>query len=287
MSSSSTTADAPPSHAAPASPARKARAARWRRGLTGVIVFLVLAELLGVTGVIPKSVLPLTSTVLGHAVTLLGSGRFLADLGATVEAWAVGLAITVIIGVPVGVLLGSLPGVRVATRAVVEFLRPIPSVALILLVSLWLGPGLRMSVTLIVYGAIWPVLYNTMAGLDDVDPVAKETSRAFGFSTLATIRLVSLPSAAPFIATGIRLASSVAIILDIGAGYITGRINGPGLGAFIADQSSGAGNLPAILAATIWAGILGLVLDRVIVYAEHRLLRWHHERLAGARGAGV
>jgi NitT/TauT family transport system permease protein len=247
-----------------------------------VIAFLVIAELLGVTGVIPESVLPLTSTVLGHVVTLLGNGRFLADLGATIEAWAVGLAITIVIGVPVGVLLGSVPGVRVATRAVVEFLRPIPSVALILLVSLWLGPGLRMSVTLIVYGAIWPVLYNTMAGLDDVDPVAKETNRAFGFSALDTIRMVSLPSAAPFIATGIRLASSVAIILDIGAGYITGRISGPGLGAFIADYSSGAGNLPVILAATIWAGILGLALDRAIVWAEHRLLRWNHLRLAGA-----
>jgi NitT/TauT family transport system permease protein len=250
-----------------------------------VIVFLVIAELLGVTGIIPTSVLPLTSTVLGHVFTLLGNGRFLEDLGATVEAWAVGLAITVIIGVPVGVLLGSVPGVRVATRAVVEFLRPIPSVALILLVSLWLGPGLRTSVTLIVYGAIWPVLYNTMAGLDDVDPVARETSRAFGFSTLATVRMVSLPSAAPFIATGVRLASSVAIILDIGTGYITGRINGPGLGAFIADYSSGAGNLPVILAATIWAGILGLVLDRAIVWAEHRLLRWNYLRLAGSGGA--
>jgi NitT/TauT family transport system permease protein len=281
VTGSTTTADAPPSHAAPASPARKARAARWRRGLTGVIVFLVIAELLGRTGIIPKSVLPLTSTVLGHVVTLLGSGRFLADLAATIEAWAVGLAITIIIGVPLGVLLGSVPGVRVATRAVVEFLRPIPSVALILLVSLWLGPGLRMSVTLIVYGAIWPILYNTIAGLDDVDPVAKETNRAFGFSALDTIRMVSLPSAAPFIATGIRLASSVAIILDIGAGYITGRISGPGLGAFIADYSSGAGNLAIILAATVWAGILGLVLDRAIVWAEHRLLRWNYLRLAG------
>ncbi len=276
------TADAPPSPVTAAPAARKARAARWRRGLTGVIAFLAIAELLGVTGVIPRSVLPLTSTVLGHAVTLLGSGRFLADLGATVEAWAAGLAITIVIGVPAGVLLGSLPGVRVATRAVVEFLRPIPSVALILLVSLWLGPGLRMSVTLIVYGAIWPVLYNTMAGLDDVDPVAKETNRAFGFSALDTIRMVSLPSAAPFIATGVRLASSVAIILDIGAGYITGRVNGPGLGAFIADYSSGAGNLAVILAATIWAGILGLVLDRAIVWSEHRLLRWHYLQLAGA-----
>ena len=282
MSHASITADAPPSPAGPAaaSPARKARAAVWWRGLAGVVIFMVLAEVLGLTGVIPRSVLPLTSTVLGQAGQLIGSGRFLADLGATLEAWAVGLALTIVIGVPLGVLLGSLPGVRVATRAVVEFLRPIPSVALILLVSLVIGPGLRMSVTLIVYGAIWPVLYNTMAGLDDVDPVAKETHRAFGFSRLDTIRMVSLPSAAPFIATGIRLASSVAIILDIGAGYITGRINGAGLGAFIADYSSGGGNLPVILAATLWAGILGLVLDRVVVGAEHRLLRWNHTRLA-------
>ncbi len=284
MSHASVTADAPPAPenqgAAAAPPARKARAARWARGLAGVVIFLVIAEVLGLTGIIPQSVLPLTSTVLGHAVQLLGSSRFLADLGATLGAWAAGLALTVIIGVPLGAALGSLPGVRVATRAVVEFLRPIPSVALILLVSLVLGPGLRMSVTLIVYGAIWPVLYNTMAGLDDVDPVAKETHRAFGFSRIDTIRMVSLPSAAPFIATGIRLASSVAIILDIGAGYITGRINGAGLGAFIADYSAGAGNLPVILAATVWAGILGLVLDRAILGAEHRLLRWNHTRLA-------
>src|SRR5579875_1015250 len=285
MSHAAKTADAPSARAAGGAVIRSARAARWARGLAGVVVFLLIAEALGRLGVIPQSVLPLTSSVLAKAVSLLGSGRFLADLAATVEAWAVGLLITVIIGVPLGVLLGSLPGVRVATRAVVEFLRPIPSVALILLVSLLLGPGLRMSVTLIVYGAIWPVLYNTIAGLDDVDPVAEETHRAFGFSGLATVRMVSLPSAAPFIATGVRLASSVAIILDIGTGYITGRINGPGLGPFIADQSSGATNLPVILAATLWAGILGLLLDRVIVLAERRLLRWNHTRLTMAEAA--
>jgi NitT/TauT family transport system permease protein len=279
MTRASTTA-APPAPAGGAAAAPRARAARWARGLAGIVIFLVVAEVLGLTGIIPQSVLPLTSTVLARAAGLLGNGQFLSDLGATLEAWAVGLAITVAVGVPLGVLLGSLPGVRVATRAAVEFLRPIPSIALILLVELLLGPGLRMSVTLIVYGAIWPILYNTMAGLDDVDPVARETHRAFGFSALATIRMVSLPSAAPFIATGIRLASSVAIILDIGAGYMTGRINGPGLGAFISEQSSGSGNIPVILAATVWAGILGLVLDRALVWAEHRLLRWHHLRLA-------
>src|SRR5580692_6533606 len=248
---------------------------QWARGATGVIVFLLLAEAAGRLGIISRSALPLTSSVLWRTVLLAGNGQFIADMGATVEAWAAGLAITVAVGVPLGVLLGSLPGVRVATKAIVEFLRPIPSVALILLVSLLLGPGLRMSVTLIVYGAIWPVLYNTIAGIGDADPLAKETNLAFGFSRLATIRMVSLPGAAPFIATGIRLASSVAIILDIAAGYIAGPINGPGIGAFIAQESTGAGDLTVILAATVWAGILGLALDLILMGAQRRLLRWH------------
>ncbi len=258
---------------------RPAWAGRWARGAAGVVVFLLLAEAAGRLGIISRAALPLASSVLWRAVLLAGNGRFIADLGATMEAWALGLAITVAVGVPLGVLLGSLPGVRVATRAIIEFLRPIPSVALILLVSLLLGPGLRMAATLIVYGAIWPVLYNTIAGIDDVDPVAKETHRAFGFSRLQAVWMVSLPSAAPFIGTGIRLASAVALILDIATGYITGPINGPGIGAYIAQQSTGASNTTVILAATVWAGVLGLVLDLLLTGVQRRLLRWHHTRL--------
>ena len=252
---------------------------RQARGATGIAVFLLLAEAAGRLGIISRAALPLTSSVLWRAVLLAGNGRFIADLGATVEAWAVGLAVTVAVGVPLGVLLGTLPGVRVATRAIVEFLRPIPSVALIPLVSLLLGPGLRLSATLIVYGAIWPVLYNTIAGIDDVDPVAMETHRAFGFSRIAAVWMVSLPSAAPYIGTGIRLASSVALILDIATGYLSGAINGPGIGAYISQESTGSNDLTVILAATVWAGILGLVLDLQLTTVQRRLLRWHHARL--------
>jgi NitT/TauT family transport system permease protein len=258
---------------------RPAWTSRLVRGVVGIVVFLVLVEAAGLLGIISRSTLPLVSSVLWRTVLLAGNGRFTADLGATLEAWAVGMAITVAVGVPLGVLLGSLPGVRVATQAVVEFLRPVPSVALILLVSLLLGPGLRLAATLIVYGAIWPVLYNTIAGIDDVDPVAMETHRAFGFSRLQAVWMVSLPSAAPFIGTGIRLASTVALILDIATGYITGAINGPGIGAFISQESTGTANLTVILAATVWAGILGLVLDLLLITVQRRLLRWHHSRL--------
>jgi NitT/TauT family transport system permease protein len=264
---------------------RSPRAARLSRGLAGVIAFILLAQLIGLA--IPVSVLPRMFTVLVQAARLAGEGRFLADLGGTVQAWFLGLLLATLIGVPLGLLLGTLPGVRFATRAVVEFLRPVPSVALILLVSLVLGSGLRMTLTLITYGCLWPIMYNTIAGLDDVDPVARETLRAFGFGRLAVVWFVSLRSAAPFIATGIRIASSVALILDIGAGYVIGRINGAGIGAFIADAASGTANIPVILAATVWAGVLGLILNAVLLLLERRLLPWHQASLdPGQDGPG-
>jgi NitT/TauT family transport system permease protein len=258
---------------------------RWVRGLAGIVVFLLAAEALGL--VIPQTVLPRASTVGTQVVKLAGNARFLADAGATLEAWAVGMLLTVLVAVPAGLVLGSLPVVRFAARAVIEFLRPVPAVSLILLVTLLLGSGLRMTVTLIVYGGIWPVLYNTIAGLDGADPVAKETMRAFGFGPLAVIRHVSLPSSAPFIATGIRIASSVALILDIAAGYITGRLNGPGIGAFIADVSSGNGDVPVILAATVWVGFLGLALNALLLQAERRLLPWYRASLGRAATASA
>jgi NitT/TauT family transport system permease protein len=262
---------------------RLARAATWGRGLAGIAVFLLLAQAFSWLRIISPAVLPSAFTVLGQAAGLLGNGQFVGDLAATVEAWATGLAVSVALAVPAGLVLGSLPGVRAATRAIVEFLRPIPSVALIPLVGLLLGAGLRMVVTLIVYAAVWPVLFNTIYGLDDVDPVAKETLRAFGFGRLQVLYRVCLPSAAPFIATGIRLASSIALILDIGTGILTGRINGPGIGAFIADANTGPNGTPVILAATIWAGLLGLALNTLLVYGERRAFRWHHSYAAEAR----
>ena len=248
----------------------------WARGACGVVVFLLAAEALGRTGVIDQLVLPLASTVLARAAGLAVSPQFLRDVAATIGAWALGLAIAVAIAVPAGVVLGSLPGVRAATRAIVEFLRPIPSVALIVLVGLIIGTGIEMNVILIVYAAIWPVMFNTIYGLDDVDPVARETLRAFGFGRISVIILVDLPSASPYIATGIRLASAIAIILNISTGFLTGQIGGPGIGAYIADANTGPENLSPVLAAAVWAGVLGLAANAFLLWGERRVLRWHH-----------
>lgn len=105
--------------------------------------------------------------------------------------------------VPLGVLLGSVPLLGTAARALVELLRPIPSVALIPLAIILFADPTRMKMSLIFYACLWPILINTLYALRDVDPLAKDSLRAFGFGTLSVLWRVSLPSAAPFIATGV------------------------------------------------------------------------------------
>lgn len=253
---------------------RPSRIGRWLRGLAGLAALAVLSEILGRAGIVHRDYLPPASTILGRAVSLAGDDYFLTNLWSTIKAWAIGLAIAVAGGVSLGLLLGSVPVLNTAVRAVVEFLRPIPSVALIPLVSLILGSGQTTEVTLIVYAAAWPVLFNTVYGLQDVDPVAKETMRTFGFGRLAVIWRVSLPSAAPFIATGVRLAAAVALVLAVGTEILSGF--GQGLGTFIAEAQQSIDGTKDVLAGTVWTGALGLLVNIVLVQGERRLFRWHH-----------
>jgi NitT/TauT family transport system permease protein len=252
---------------------RLSRTGRWLRGLTGLAALAVASQLLAVTGIVPRNLLPPAAEVLGRAAQLAGDRDFLVNVGATVKAWSIGVAIAVAIGVPLGLLLGSIPVVNTAIRPVLEFLRPIPSVALIPLVSLILGAGLTTEVTLIVYAATWPVLFNTVYGLQDVDAVPKETLRVFGFGPLAVLWRVSLPAAAPFIATGVRLAAAVGLVLAVGTEILAGF--GDGLGVFIAQAQQAIEGTTDVLAGTVWAGGLGLVINALLARGERRLFHWH------------
>lgn len=258
---------------------RPARLRKWLRGLAGLVVIAALSEFLGRAGIVHRDFLPPASTILGRAVSLAGDDYFLSNVWSTVKAWAIGLAIAVAGGVFLGLLLGSVPVLNTAVRAVVEFLRPIPSVALIPLVSLILGSGQTTEVTLIVYAAAWPVLFNTIYGLQDTDPVAKETLRTFGFGRLAVLWRVSLPSAAPFIATGVRLAAGVALILAVGTEILSGF--GDGLGTYIAQAQQSIDGIKDVLAGTVWTGVMGLLVNVLLVQAERRLFRWHHAQTEG------
>lgn len=257
-------------------------AGRLVRGLTGVLVLLLIGELVGRVGLVDQSFLPPSSTVLTHAGRLVTDGGFLGDILFTLGGWSSGLLIATVIAVPAGVLLGSLPVVDAAARVLVEFLRPIPAVALVPLVLLVISDQSEMERVLAAYAATWPILINTIYGAGEVDPVAHDMARCFGLSRAAILLRIWLPSVAPFVATGVRLASSVALIVTITTELISGG-GGDGLGQFIFDASGNPDGAADVFAAVVVTGTLGLLLDVLLQHTERRAFRWHFERLEETR----
>lgn len=242
------------------------------RGLSGFAVVVVIWEFLSRAEIVNPAFLPPASVVLLRLGELAVDPPFLRHVLATMQAWAIGLLVSATVAILLGVLLGSSKVAYAASRALIEFLRPIPSVALIPLAILLFGRGTQMKVSLIIYASIWPILFNTIYGMHDVDPVAKDTARSFGFGRMQILARVALPSAMPFIYTGVRIASAVALILAVSAELIGG--GALGLGVFIQVAQTTGGRPDLVLAGTIVAGLLGWAINQGSIVAERRFLGW-------------
>ncbi|MFF4470566.1 ABC transporter permease [Streptomyces sp. NPDC001599] len=247
------------------------RGANAALGAAGLAVFLVLGEAVPRLGLVEEDYFPPTSRIADALGTEVADGAFWTALGDTLTGWALGLAVAVGAGIVVGVLLSVVPYLRAATASTIEFLRPIPSVALIPLAVLLYGTELRSVLLLVVYAAFWQVLIQVLYGVQDVDPVAEETARSYGLGIWARVRYVLWPTALPYVMTGVRLAAAVALILAVTAELVIGA---PGLGARIAvAQTSQA--VPEMYALIVVTGLLGLLINVGARSVERRALAWH------------
>ncbi|MGZ8475798.1 MAG: ABC transporter permease [Candidatus Limnocylindria bacterium] len=249
------------------------------RGATGLVMLFALAELVTRLELVDPIYLPPASTVLVATVSLLLDLEFLGHVGATLAAWAIGLGIATAIAVPLGVVLGSSWRGYLASSAAIEFLRPIPSVALIPLAILLLGRGLDMKVLLVAYASVWPILFNTIYGVREVDPLARDTGRAFGLGRVTVLWRIALPAASPFIATGVRVSAAIALILAISSELIAGGTQG--LGVWMLANSQAGVPRELLYAGIVVAGLLGLALNALLAAGERRLFAWH-PRVRGA-----
>ncbi|WP_041818973.1 ABC transporter permease [Streptomyces davaonensis] len=240
-------------------------------GAAGLAVFLALGEAVPRLGLVKEEYFPPTSRIADAFGTELADSAFWSALGDTLAGWALGLAVASCAGIVAGVLIAVVPYLREATASTIEFLRPIPSVALIPLAVLLYGTELRSVLLLVVYAAFWQVLIQVLYGVQDVDPVADETARSYGLGTWARIRHVLWPTALPYVMTGVRLAASVALILAVTAELVIGA---PGLGARIAvAQTSQA--VPEMYALIVVTGLLGLLINVGARTVERWALAWH------------
>jgi ABC-type nitrate/sulfonate/bicarbonate transport system permease component len=246
-------------------------------GVAGMAALLLLAEVLPRTGLVPSAYLPPASRIAAALAREARTAQFWAAVGDTLTGWALGLLIAVVAGVVVGVVIGAVPVLRAVTASTVEFLRPIPSVALIPLAVLLYGTDLRSTLLLVVYAAFWQILVQVLYGVADVDPVADETARSYRLGPWARIRYLLWPTALPYVLTGVRLAAAVALVLAVTTELIIGA---PGLGAQIGvAQSSQA--VPTMYALVVVTGLIGVAINLAARYAERRLLGWHQSVRAG------
>lgn len=240
-------------------------------GALGLLALLVLGEVLPRMGLVPRRFFPTSSEIASALAGELAEVAFWTALLDTLQGWALGLAIASVAGIVSGIVIGSSHLLRQLTASTIEFLRPIPSVALIPLAVLLFGTAIESKLVLVVYAAFWQVLIQVLYGVQDVDPVAQDTARAYRFSAWARIRYVTWPTALPYVITGLRLAAAVALILAVTAELVIGN---PGLGSRLAvAQSSGA--VATSYALVVVTGLLGVVVNLGARFAERRALAWH------------
>ena len=165
-----------------------------------------------------------------------------------------GLALAVLIGVPVAVLTYRTRAPRAAVLAVAGLLLTIPSYALFGLLITPLGLGTGPSIVALTLYALLPVIRNTVVGLRELDPAIVESANAMGMTRLKVLATIEFPLAWPVVLTGLRVATQM--LLGIAA--IAAAVNGPGLGKLILDGLAGAGT-PFAVYLTL-EGALGIVV---------------------------
>ncbi len=246
--------------------------------VVSVLAALALWELISRTETISQRDLPAMSTTVQALWSMVQTAAFWIAFGQTVRGWAIGLGLAAALAIPIGIALGSSDFAASAFRVPIEFLRPIPSAALIPLLFLTLGTTLKSEIFLATFGAFWPLLVQTMYGVRDVDPIAIDTARSFRLGRFERLYRVTLPSALPYIFTGIRISSTVALILAFTAELFMGT---PGLGQRLNVYETFGLN-PEIYALALATGLLGVAIHFAVSAVERYVLRWHPSQRKGA-----
>jgi NitT/TauT family transport system permease protein len=236
----------------------------------GIVGILVLWEVICQLELVPPLFLPAPSSILLAGWDMLTSGELHENVLASLFRIAVGYAIGAVCGIVFGLLLGFSRWVDAVLTPIVYSIYPIPKIALLPLIILWLGIGETPKFTMIALGVFFPVVINTYSGVKNVDPIWIKAAVTFGSSHLNVIRKVILPGSLPMIFAGLKLAAGTSLLLLVSAEMIAAQ---QGLGSMILHY----GNLmitTKLMVGVLILSLLGLLFNRGLQWLEHKLLPW-------------
>jgi NitT/TauT family transport system permease protein len=217
-----------------------------------------------------RNIFPPPSAVVSIAIDLMRNGELFRHIGVSLQRVVLGFLCACAVALPLGLSMGAWPAWRRQVSVVVEVLRPIPPFAWIPIGLLWFGVGDSQSIFVIFIASMFPILLNTVAGVDAVDPVLKRAALSLGASRWRLFRYVVLPAALPQIIVGLRIGLGFAWMVLV-ASELIGSISG--LGYLILDSRNLG--LPSLaFMGMLVIGLIGYLLDVTLRALERTLMPW-------------
>ncbi|MDR1616940.1 MAG: ABC transporter permease [Syntrophomonadaceae bacterium] len=238
-----------------------------------VIIILAFWELAPRAGWVSQDILPSFSVVLVKFWQMLLSGEMFKNLFISLERAFGGFALSVVIGITLGFLLGWSEKVEKIIDPLMQLARNTAALALYPLFILLFGLGEVSKVAIIFWGAIWPILINTIEGVRGVDPLFVKTAYSMGASKRILFSRVILPATFPTIFTGIRLSASRSVIILVAA-EMMGSSSGLGHLVFFSEANL---QIAKMYCGILMLIILGVTINYVLVTLEKHVTRWKEE----------
>lgn len=269
---SSAPAGAAPSGVARTRPrsARSAAAVSVAQKACALLVAFVIWHVFAKTGGSAAGV-PTPIELVQTGADMVATGSYWSAVGNTLVSALIGFALSVVVAVPLGLLNGSSPAMERSTRFVIDFGRTIPGVAILPVVLLLFGSNRSMVLILVMFSAVWPMLVQATYAAQQLTPQMRQVATAFRLSRTSRIRDIYLPSALPFLMTGLRISATISLLITISAEFLGGA---NGIGQRLYNTLTINDN-DRMFVYVVTAALLGVALNWLLVAAQRRVLWWH------------
>jgi ABC-type nitrate/sulfonate/bicarbonate transport system permease component len=241
---------------------------RWALNATGLVAAMVIWQVASL--LVHNPFFPTFTTALSSAASLLTGGDLSSDVVPSVVRVLIGFVLAGLLGTLVGAALGSARMLAEYITPVLDFIRATPFPLLLPLAIVIFGLGNTTIISLIVLGAVWPVLLNTFDAARAIDPLQRDVARVCQMSRRQEFLRITLPAVAPAIVSGLRVALGLCLAVLVVAEML-GASSGLGHLIVSAEQDF---DTPTTYAGVLVLGALGWIMDGLFLMLERRLLRW-------------
>ena len=243
--------------------------------VTGAIfVFLLIWQLAPYIGLINPIIIPVPTTILQKMIQLILSGELLVNIAVSLSRVLIGFFIALAVALPLGFLLGGwFKSFETAVNPLLQVLDQANPFTLFPVFITLLGIGELSKISIIFWVCQWPVLFNTVTGIRNVDPAIVKMARSMGIGKWQMFKKVLLPAAMPSVFTGIRMSAVFAFFMLIGAEMIGAS---SGLGYMIL-QAQATFQMPKMWVGIVTVAFLGILFNWILLQIEKKFSGWKEE----------